>query len=218
MKVIIFGIGDLANQLHYYLSQDSTYDVECFCVTREYFSCSEFSGKKVLVLEDIISRISKDEYKFILGIGYKNLRDRKYMFETIKNEGYSFINYIHPTARIYGEILGEGNIILSNVTIEPFSKVYDNNIIWSNNLICHDSIIGNHNFIAANCVIGGHSKVLENNFIGFNSTIVHNVIIDKEVLIGAKSLVLKSTENHSTYCGAPIRKVKEHYEEGIRVT
>lgn len=217
MKVIVFGVGDLANQLHHYLNQDHTYNINYFCVTRKYFSCNEFLGKKVLVFEDDIDKLPQNEYKFILGLGYKNLRARKVMFDAIKDKGFSFINYVHPTANIYGEILGEGNIILPNAMTEPFSKIYNNNIIWSNNLICHDSIIGNHNFIAANCLIGGHSKILENNFIGFNATIIQNIIVDKEVLIGAKSLVLNSTENFSEYYGIPAKKIKEHYKEGIRI-
>ena len=97
------------------------------------------------------------------------------------------------------------------------SEIYDNNIIWSNSLLCHDSIVGSHNFIAASSVIGGFSKVLENNFIGFNSVVKENIIIDKEVLIGAKSLVLKSPEDYSVYYGIPAVKIKEHKETGIKV-
>lgn len=218
MKVIIFGTGDFAKQLDYYISKDSEYEVEYFCVNKNYLFTNKFLDKNVITFEDDLEWISPQKYKFILGLGYNNLRMRKVIFEKIKEKGFDFINYVSPTALIYGNIIGEGNIILPNVTIEPFATINNNNVIWSNNLVCHDSKIGNHNFIAANCVIGGFSQVLENNFLGFNTTIKHNIIVGKEVLIGTKSLMLKSTEDYSVYYGVPAKKIKEHFEEGIKIS
>lgn len=217
MKVIIFGIGDFAKQIHYYLGKETEYEVEYFCVNEEYYTENEFLGRKVITFEDGLKSLSTNDYKFLIGIGYKKLKMRKEVFEKIKEKGFDLVNYTSPTATIYGDIIGEGNIILSNVIIEPFSNINNNNIIWSNSIICHDSTIGNHNFIAANSIIGGFSEVREGNFIGFNSTIKDNVIIDKEVLIGAKSLVMKAPENYSAYYGIPAKKIREHAEKGIQV-
>ncbi|RFU67129.1 hypothetical protein D0469_16060 [Peribacillus saganii] len=217
MKVIIFGVGDLAKQLYHYLGKEEEYRVEYFCINKEFFSDGKFLGKEVITFEDSLESLSTKEYKFLLGIGYKNLRMRKRIFEMIKGKGFNFINYISPNAKVYGDIRGEGNIILPNVIIEPFSIINDNNIIWSNSTICHDSVIGNHNFIAANSIVGGFSEVRENNFLGFNTTIKDNIIVGKEVLIGASSLVVKSPENYSTYYGIPAKKMSEHFETGIEI-
>lgn len=217
MKIIIFGVGDLAKQLHFYLSKEEKYQVEFFCVNKEYYSESKYLGKDIITFEDSLEKLSKKEYKFIIGVGYKNLRMRKKVFEMVKEKGFDLINYISPYAIVYGDIVGEGNIILPNVTIEPFSKINNNNIIWSNSTICHDSLIGNHNFISANSVIGGFSKVKDNNFIGFSSTIKDNIVIDKEVLVGADSLIIKDPENSSVYYGIPAKKISEHYEKGIEI-
>lgn len=217
MKTIIFGIGDFAKQLHYYLTSENRFEVEYFCVNKKHYNNSEFLGKKVLIFEEDLKDIPISEYKFIIGVGYNNLRARKLIFNSIKDKGYKLINFIHPTVLVYGEVLGEGNIILSDVILEPFSKVDNNNIIWSKSLICHDSKIGNHNFIAAGSVIGGFSEVLENNFLGFNVTIKDNVSINNEVLIGANSLVLNSPEDYGHYHGTPAKKIKSHRKDGIRV-
>lgn len=217
MNVIVFGTSDFAKQLGFYICQSNEYEQVYFCVNKNYYVDTEFMGKKVLIFEDDLDDLPKAEFKFIVAVGYKQMRMRKKIFEMIKRKGFSLINYIHPTATIMGEIKGEGNVILANAIIEPFSEVYDNNIIWSNSLLCHDSILGSHNFIAASCVIGGFSKVLENNFIGFNSVVKENIVLNKEILIGAKSLVLKSPENYSAYYGIPAIKIKEHKENGIEV-
>lgn len=217
MKVIVFGTSDFAKQIGFYISQSKEYELAYFCVNKDYYTENEFIDKRILVFEEDLDNLPRTEFKFVIAVGYKQMRIRKKIFEMIKNKGFNLINFIHPTATIMGKIKGEGNIILSNVIVEPFSEIYDNNIIWSNSLLCHDSIVGSHNFIAASSVIGGFSKVLENNFIGFNSVVKENIIIDKEVLIGAKSLVLKSPEDYSVYYGIPAVKIKEHKETGIKV-
>jgi len=217
-KLIIFGAGEFARLMNYYLERDDRYSVEYFCVSSDAFNTKVFLEKRVLNFEQDLDKISKDEYQFVLAIGYSNLRKRKIFFDAIKNKGYNFINYIHPSVINYGEISGEGNIIFPNVLIEPFCEINNNNVVWSSNVVLHDSIIGNHNFIAANCLIGGRSKVLDNNFLGFNSTIIQDITINKEVLIGAKSLVLKSTDDFSAYYGIPAKKIREHYKNGIIIT
>jgi UDP-N-acetylbacillosamine N-acetyltransferase len=217
MKVIVFGTSDFAKQIGFYISQSKQYELAYFCVNKNFYVDTEFMGKKILIFEDDLVNLSNTEFKFIVAVGYKHMRNRKKIFEMIKSKGYCLINYIHSTVTMMGEIKGEGNIILANTTLEPFSEVYDNNIIWSNSLLCHDSIVGSHNFIAASSIIGGFSKVLENNFIGLNSVVKENVVVNKEVLIGAKSLVLKSPEDYSVYYGIPAVKIKEHKETGIEL-
>lgn len=217
MKVIVFGTSDFAKQIGFYLTKSKEYKLSYFCVNKDYYDDTELMGKKVLIFEEDLGNLSPKEYKFIIAIGYKQMRIRKKVFELIKGKGFDFINYIHPTAIVMGEIRGEGNIILANAVLEPFAEVFNNNIIWSNAILCHDSIVGSHNFIAAQSLIGGYSKVLDNNFIGFNSTVKDNVVINKEVLIGAKSLVLKSPDDYCLYFGSPARKINQHEERGIEV-
>ena len=215
MKVIIFGTSDFAKQVAFYISQSKEYELAYFCLNKRYYVDSEFMGKKILIFEEDLDNLSTAKYRFIIAVGYKQMRLRKKIFDMIKEKGFNLINYIHPTATVMGKIKGEGNIILSNVVIEPFANVNHNNVIWSNALICHDSIIGNHNFIAAQSLIGGFSKVIDNNFIGFNSVIKENITVDKEILIGANSLVLRSPDNYSVNYGVPTVKIKEHKETGI---
>lgn len=216
MRIIIFGIGDLAKQLYYYLSESKENNIEYFCVTREYYKEDYFMGKKVLCFEDIENELNK-EYQFLIAVGYKNMRLRKEVFNLIKSKEFSLFNFIHHSSVIMGEVIGEGNIILPNVTIEPYSKIMDNNIIWSNSVICHDTLVGNHNFIAASSIIGGFTQVIENNFIGFNSVLKDNINVGREVLIGASSLVTKSPEDYSVYYGSPAVKIKDHEKDGIHI-
>ena len=41
-KLVIFGIGDLAGLLYYYLNNDSNYEVVAFCVDKQYLNLKIF--------------------------------------------------------------------------------------------------------------------------------------------------------------------------------
>lgn len=217
MSVIILGTGDLARQLYFYLEQIKANKVQYFCVNREFYSEKELFGKNVIIFEEIGNYINPIDFQFVIGIGYKKLRMRQKAFDMIKKAGYNLVNFVHPTALILGEIKGEGNIIFPNVIVEPFAEINNNNIIWTNTLLCHDCMVGNHNFISASNVIGGFTKIGDNNFIGLNTVIKDHIIIEKEVLVGAKSLINKNPDNYSVYYGIPAQKIREHFETGIEI-
>ena len=78
-------------------------------------------------------------------------------------------------------------------------------------------LIHSHCYIAPGCNIGGECEIKDLSFVGIGSTLVDSLILERETLIGAGSLVLKSTEPWSRYVGSPARKVGEHAETGDRV-
>lgn len=218
-KVIIFGIGDLANLLHYYLSNDSVYEVVGFCVNRKYLSLTKFNDLPVYAFEDLKNSYGTSSFKVILALGYSCMRSRKEIYEMVLNSGFELINYISSKAFVAKNVkLGFNNIILQGVVLEPNVEIGDNNIVWSSTTICHDVKVGSHNFIAAGSVIGGFSKIENLCFIGFSSTILHNIHVLNESLIGAKSLQLENTVESSRWVGSPSKLVGFHHHEGIKVS
>lgn len=86
-----------------------------------------------------------------IAIGYKEMRNRKVLYDIAKDKGYELANYISSKAIIYDNLeVGENNVIMGNVQIEPFVKIGNNNIFWSDTLICHDTRIKDHNFFRKN--------------------------------------------------------------------
>lgn len=205
-KVIIYGIGDLAKQLFFYLSEDG-YEVEAFCVDEKYKKKNYILEKKIITFEELDIWYSKEKYIILLAIGYDIMKNREILFEKIKKKGYKLMNYIHKAAYLSSDLeMGENNIILANVSIEPFVKIGNNNIIWSNVNICHNVQMGNHNFLAAQSLIGGFTKVGNRNFFGFNSSIIENLKLGNDLIIGAKSLVLSDILIKGKYYGIPCKQ------------
>lgn len=123
-KVVLWGIGKIAEVIHFYLSIDSEYEVCAFCVNEKYKDKDEFHGLPVVCFENIEKIYPPEKYKMSIPIGYASMnkiRTEKYM--QAKEKGYSFITYISSKATYYGTPVGENTIILENNVIQPFTKI-----------------------------------------------------------------------------------------------
>jgi len=195
-KIIIFGIGQIAEIVHYYLTNESEHEVVAFVVDKAFIKEDSFHDLPVVPFEEVEHIYCPQDYKMIVPISYKKMnriREEKYL--QAKEKGYEFISYISPKANCHAQTVGENCFIFENNVIQPFVNIGNNVIIWSGNHIGHHSNIADHCFIASHAVISGAVNIGKNSFIGVNATIRDNVNIGAENLIGAGALILSDTSD-----------------------
>jgi sugar O-acyltransferase (sialic acid O-acetyltransferase NeuD family) len=209
-KVIIFGLGEIAEIVHYYFSKDTKYKIVAFTVDKEYLKVDKFFDYPVVDFENIEEKYSPQEFKIFISTGYaklNKLREKKYL--EAKAKGYKFISYISPQANVADNaIIGENCFIFEDNTIQPFSIIEENCILWSGNHIGHHSIIRKNSFIASQVVISGGVEIGSNTFVGVNATIRDHIKIGKANVIGAGALILNDTEDYKVYMEAPTEPSK----------
>jgi sugar O-acyltransferase (sialic acid O-acetyltransferase NeuD family) len=207
-KLIIFGVGDIAQIANYYFTKDTDYKVVAFTLNGEYIKESVIEGIPVIPFEDIQSEFSTREHDLFVALSYSNMnRLRKSKFEEAKNMGYKIASYISPHCTYLSQYSpGENAFIFEDNTIQPFVKIGDNVTIWSGNHIGHHSEIQSHNFISSHVVISGHCIIEPFCFLGVNSTIGHQVRIKSETLLGAGAVVSKDSESKGVY--VPAKSIK----------
>ena len=199
-KVVVFGVGQIAEVVYFYLKNDSEYEITAFTVDSEYINESTFLGLPVIPFSEVNNIFSSEEYKMFIPVSYKSMnraREEKYL--EAKEKGYSFISYISSKAVYYGTTVGENCFILENNVIQPFSKIGNNVIMWSGNHLGHHSIIGDNCFITSHTVISGNVRIGNNSFLGVNATIRDNLTIGRYNLIGAGAVILKDTTDYDVY-------------------
>lgn len=200
-KVIIFGLGDIAEIAHYFLTEESNFDVVAFTVDKEYFNKDTFKNLPVVPFEDIKNSFPPIESKMFIPLSYNKVnkvREEKYL--RAKEMGYSFITYIHPSTTIAKNVkIGENCFIFEDNTIQPFVTIEDNCILWSGNHIGHHSVIKAHCFIASHVVISGWCVIGENTFIGVNATLRDHIKIGRGSVIGAGAIILSDTKDFEVY-------------------
>lgn len=208
-KVVVFGVGPIAEIAHFYLTNDSEHEVVAFTVDKEYMKCESFHELPVVAYDMLVDRYPPQDYKISIPISYKKLNTlRAERFADIKSKGYECVTYISSKAIYYGSHVGENCFIFENNVIQPFTEIGDNCILWSGNHIGHHSIICDHCFLASHVVVSGNVTIGEYSFCGVNATIADNVIIGKSNIIGANAVIFKNTEDYSLYSSKETEKSK----------
>ena len=189
MKKYIFGNNALADILFEYLKKDGV-EVEGFCLNKEYISNPE---DKFFSIEELIEK-EGNGIGIYLAIGYKKMNTiREKVFGWLKTKNVNILSYVHKTAVISEDVcIGEGNIILENVVVQPFVNIGNSNIFWEGCVISHHSNVGSFNYFSPSVAMAGRVSVSNNCFFGINSTIKNDVVIDDKALIGAGSYVSKN--------------------------
>ncbi len=200
-KVIIFGIGDISQIAHLYLSESTNFQVVAFTMDKQYIEDNVAFGLPIIPFEDIESHYLPSDYKMFIPLSYtkmNKLREQKFL--EAKAKGYMFISYIHPNATVaVNAKIGENCFVFEDNTIQPFVTIEDNCILWSGNHIGHHSTIKANCFIASHVVISGGCEIGENTFIGVNATLRDHIKIGKSNVIGAGALILGDTEDEKVY-------------------
>lgn len=207
-KVIVFGVLDSAELSLYYLTHDSDHEVVAFTVSKKYLDKTSFHGLPVVPFEDLEKHYSPSDYKLFAPLSARNMNKlRESIYLLGKEKGYEFISYVSSKATVCHNEIGENCFILEDNTLQPFTKVGNNVVMWSGNHIGHHGEIKDHVFFTSHVVLSGHCVIQNNCFLGVNSTIRDGIELAKGTLIAMSSSVTKSTvEPWGVYVGNPAKK------------
>jgi sugar O-acyltransferase (sialic acid O-acetyltransferase NeuD family) len=208
-KVIIFGVQDFASLAHFYLRHDSQHEVVAFAVTRQYMPEERiFEGLPVVPFEEAEDTYDPREFFFFAPMSHRRMnRLRESIYNQIKDKGYPLISYVSSKATVFeGTSMGDNCFILEDNTIQPFTSIGNNVVMWSGNHIGHHSVIKDHVLFTSHVVLSGHCVVEPFCFFGVNSTIRDGIRIAEGSLIGMSASVLKDTEPWGVYKGNPATK------------
>jgi sugar O-acyltransferase (sialic acid O-acetyltransferase NeuD family) len=203
-KLIIFGLGDIAQIANYYFGTDSEHEVVCFTVDRDYMSSEKFEGKPVIAFEEIEKKYPPKDFKMFIAVSYAKMNKmRAEKYRQAKTKGYELVSYISSHCTYLSQYpCGDNCFIFEDNTIQPFVKIGSNVTLWSGNHIGHHSVIEDHNFISSHVVISGHCHIRSFCFIGVNATLGHKVTVAEETLIGAGVVQTKDTVPKGVYVPA----------------
>jgi len=199
--VIIFGTGVFAEVAHFYLTNDSPYQVVAFTANKWAIKEEKLLDLPIIPFEEIESKFPASEFEMFVAVGYLNMnKTRAEICKKAKEKGYKLITYVNSKVTKWEELdIGENCFIFENVVIQPFVKIGNDVIMWSGNHIGHHSKIGDHCFITSHVVVSGSVEVGPYCFLGVNSTIRDGIKIAQECVIGAGTVIMENTKEKEVY-------------------
>lgn len=206
--IVIFGTGDIAQIARYYFATDSKLNVVAYTVDAQYLTEGTVDGLPVVPFEKVAELYPPGRYDMFIATSYAKLNKlRELKYRQAKDLGYKLVSYISSRCSYLSQYeTGDNCFIFEDNTIQPFVKIGNNVTLWSGNHIGHHSVIHDHNFISSHVVVSGHCEISPYCFIGVNATLGHKVHIATENLIGAGSIITKSTGPGDVF--VPARSIK----------
>ena len=197
--IAIIGTGDFSSIVYQILKKHGR-NIVCFSVDDEYLSGDNktFWDIPVIGTSELIKKYTPDTTELVAGfIGNPMFDIRQKKCEEFKSLGYSFANVI-DTDTSYASEIGEGNVIMQNVSLGFDVHIGDGNIIWPGVVFPHNNYIGDYNNIAPTASLSGYSCVGSHCYIGNNSIIKNRIKVNDYTFVGAGAYVRHDTVSGTT--------------------
>lgn len=198
-KIVIIGNGSYARRIKKYIEFSDWGEIQAYTADSEYINENLLDGIPCIAFKELEKRMKPDEVELVMGIGYRQMGDiRRRIFEIYKTMGYTFANFIHPSATISPDlVIGQGNVILEGVIIEPNVSIGNANLIFSGTTVGHDSTLGSYNTLCGRVLMSSQNRVGNHCYFGDCSVLSPGIVVEDYVLMGAmtrtnKDLLRKS--------------------------
>lgn len=210
-KAVIFGLTQFSEILTFYLSSAAEYKIEAYTVNAGYVpggggGASVYNSRPVVAFETIERCYPPEEYGMFVCVGYSQMNQiRERVVLQAKEKGYEILSYIHPTATVLTDKIGEGAVVMERAVIGPFVKMGIGNVFWADSHVAHHTSMGNYNFFTISVAVAGNIVIGNNCFFGNNCTIKNGIHISDYTLVGAGCYVAHDTKAYSVH--VPARSV-----------
>jgi sugar O-acyltransferase (sialic acid O-acetyltransferase NeuD family) len=214
-QVVVFGNGQMASMLYFYLVHDSPFDVAAFTVDEDSMKDRVLMGVPVVPFQDIERSYPPEHFALSIPISYRQVNQlRADKYQKARSKGYRLINYVSSRASTWpGLEIGDNCIILEGSVVQPFTTIGNNVFMGCGSLVGHHCAIGDHCFIAPGAVILGHVEIGPYCFLGANSTIRDGVRVAEECIVGAGVSINRNTRAKEVYVPERAEPSKKRSDE-----
>lgn len=199
--LVIFGIGQIGEVIHYYFTYEAERRIAAFTVDEAYRTTDRLFDLPVVPFEEVEARYPPDSHDLFVAMGFRQVnKARQAKVCAAEAKGYTLASHISPRAAVWPGFKAHPNtMIMENNVIQPFVTIGRNVILWSGNHVGHHSTIADHCFISSHAVISGGVHIGEGTFVGVNATIRDNVRIGARNVLGAGTLILNDTPDNAVF-------------------
>lgn len=219
-SVVLFGLGRIAEVVHYYMTQAGDFTVVGFTCDREFLDGDNFGGTPVVPFDEVEKRFPPDLFGMFVAIGYQRLNAlRTERLAEAREKGYEIASFVHPSSGLPNDTTyGENCFVMNNVCVQPRVTLGENVFLFSGALVGHHTTIGDNCWITSSANIAGAVTVGRNCFFAINATVANNVRIGDNCFIGANALVTKDLRSGQVVIEKPSEILRVNSEQFLRLS
>ncbi len=218
--LIIFGIGKIAEVVHYFAKEECGYNVVAFSVDEEYKNTSTFKELPVISFVDVQVKYPPSKYDMFVAIGYHDLNHlRETKCKEAREKGYQLVSIISPRTHLPLNVSHGWNcFIMPPAIIHPCVGIGNNVFVWSGAMVSHHSVIGDNCWLTSCCNISGNVQIGANAFVAVNATVGHNVKVGKNCFLGANTLLTKNLEDEKVIIAESTKPLRLNSSQFLRMS
>lgn len=203
--MLIFGLGELPDQVHYYFSQHAGRRVEAFTVDPAYAAVDRFAGLPVLPFDEAQRRFPPATHDLFVAIGYSQFNGvRERVIQQALALGYALPSFVHESACVARNAsIGVNCLLREMAVLSPFVSLGDGVIVGMQVGVSHHVRVGSYVWLAAHSIVCGSARIGENCFIGANATVRDKVSVGAGCIVGAGALIMEDCEAGGVYAATP---------------
>jgi sugar O-acyltransferase (sialic acid O-acetyltransferase NeuD family) len=208
-NLVIFGIGQQAENLWASLQGSKEYRVVGFTVDREYLQKTTLFDLPVVPFDAVMGLFPPQHYWMHIAASYRQVnRLRAEKFQAAWQLGYRMANLFSSDARIHDQATFGNNVVIGTQTIvDPFVSIGDDVHIASGCIIGHHAHIGDHCFLASGVIISGSVTVEPYGFFGAGAIVRDRIHVAQSCVIGAGAVILENTQPGGVYLAHPAEQL-----------
>lgn len=196
-KVLIYGLGKMAEFIYYSFLNDSDYEVLGFCADDSYVYSGKVGtlfGCPVLSATDAFQKYPPGSCLMHIAIGRNDARE--IIFNKALSLGYEFANYVCSKANVWPDLITGQNVFIDQASnIHPYVSIGDNCILIGAR-IGHHSSVGSHSLLSGTS-LSGNVTIGQGSFLGLNSCIKEGIRVGARNIVGAGCFIRKDTADQS---------------------
>ncbi len=206
-NIAIFGAGTMANTYIDTIESQGLYNIVGLFDSK-YPKLDHYAHYKVIGNEENFTEKCKELNIENIAVCIGDNHIREIVVNKIKqlNHKIKFPVLIHKAAYVSpNALIGEGNIIEANTTIDGSVRIDGFSFIGSNSALPHGCILKQFSSLASGVSLSGEVNIGEKTFLGTGSNVSHGITIGSNVIIGAGSTVLHDIPDNVVAYGTPAK-------------
>lgn len=203
VDIVIFGAGGLARELAAWMAGDPSVRVRAFATDRQD-EIGDLHGVPVLDRTQVELLIGIPRY--VMGLSDPAAKRR--LAGELAARGWEPITWVHPSAIVATEKLGQGVTICPHCTVSPDAVLGDFVLLNVGCSVGHDAIVGAHTSLLGRVSVNGSVMIGESVLVGAGAVIVPKRSVGDFATVGIGSVVVSNVPPRASVFGNPARRLQ----------